>query len=156
MIRGATALIGAVAGALVLSSCSSASTAPADGDYRSFAAASSISALPVAEVIVSGTNVRMTVGDMVIDTTLVEGDDSFVVCPPEGLGTTWLAGDAVTVDGAVFEKPAFIADCGTTKPVRITLVDLASVSEESTPFPFGRWIEFCDVTDPDCPVVPVS
>jgi hypothetical protein len=32
----------------------------------------------------------------------------------------------------------------------VTVVDLASADGTIGPFPFTRWVEFCDTTDPDC------
>ncbi len=55
----------------------------------------------------------------------------------------------LSVDGVVFTRPALVGDCGQTTPVRVTLVDL-DATDTSLRFPFTRWAEFCDLTDPDC------
>jgi hypothetical protein len=36
------------------------------------------------------------------------------------------------------------------KPTRVTVIDLDSFDKAGGPFGFTRWVEFCNITDPDC------
>ena len=59
-----------------------------------------------------------------------------------------LTGGPVALAGTTFARPALFGDCGMTRPVRVTVVDLDSTTPTGT-FGFTRWVEFCDTKDPD-------
>ncbi len=121
----------------------------ADGDYRAFAIAAGGSA-PDASLAISGADVTVTAGDSVVSARIGSAAESYLVCPPNGEGKPVTLDQPVTIGADTFTRPALFGDCGETAPVRVTLVDLDSVTAGEGAPPFGRWIEFCDVTDPDC------
>jgi hypothetical protein len=134
----------------VLSGCSTGPADIADGEYRAIAVSQEISTVPRADVAVESGALTFTTPAGSTTVTQTPGKQEFVVCPPSTRGTPALIGSELDVDGTTFRMPAVIGDCGQTTPERITLVDLASIGDDSAPFPFTRWIEFCDTSDPDC------
>jgi len=141
----------AATGLGLLSACSSAPAAVDDGTYRAFAASGELGRTPEASVEVRDDRLTFTTPagpEFVADAS--RGTQDFVVCPPQGSGTPDPLSAPLTLDGVTFERPAVFGDCGQTTPARITVVDLESGAEGSGPFPFTRWIEFCDTADPDC------
>lgn len=56
----------------------------------------------------------------------------------------------MNVGDVAMARPAVFGDCGTTKPARLTIVDLDSASADAKPLAFTRWAEFCNGNDPDC------
>jgi hypothetical protein len=137
--------------AFLLGACSSRPADVVDGTYRAMAASGELAAAPDASLtVVNGQFTFTTPAGADIVATTSPGTDEFVVCPPDTEGTPDLLGGSLTLGDTTLAQPAVIGDCGHTKPVRITIVDLASVSADSVPFPFTRWIEFCDTADPDC------
>lgn len=153
--RGLYALVAVVAFAipaalLVLAACQPATGQLGNGTYRAFAASPGIEPLPDAQVSVSDETIRVTESGVTTTVSATAGTQEYVLCPPDGRGTPNVLGPALTIGGVSFERPALIPDCGVTTPKRITLVDESSVEDRGSPFPFARWIEFCDTTDPDC------
>lgn len=129
-----------------------ASPAPVqDGSYRLFATSESttIDAAGAPGLQIDAAAVRLTDGADTSTVTLGELTEQRVVCPPSGEGSPQSLDAPLRVDGVTFTRPALFGDCGQTTPVRVTLVDLGS-TDSSLKFPFTRWAEFCDVTDPDC------
>jgi hypothetical protein len=148
--RIAAALV--VVGAL-LTGCgeSSGPALVADGTYRLYAAASTPTAdqRGAAMLQIAGDEVELTDREFTATRVFNGVADEVLVCPPSGRGSPQLLGAPLAVDGVQFIRPALFGDCGLTTPVRGTLVDLDSV-DGTRQFPFARWAEFCDVTDPDC------
>lgn len=142
----------ATAGALLLAGCSSSGPADvASGDYRAFAASDAVGATPEATLSVSDSAFTFTPTDGArASATSSPGTAEFVLCPPDTTGTPTLLGPSLTIGTVTLQQPAVFGDCGQTTPKRITVVDLASASTDVGPFPFTRWIEFCDTADPDC------
>ena len=137
--------------AIPLTGCSGDPAAIANGTYRAMAASGELTTTPDATLTVDGGQfIFSTAGGVDIATTATPGTEQFVVCPPDATGKPDLLGPTVTVGGVAFAEPAVFGDCGQTKPERITVVDLASARVDGGPFPFTRWIEFCDTSDPDC------
>lgn len=136
----------------LLAACSSGPAEPGNGEYRAFAAAAGLPGAPGASVAISDGAAEVTADGATSRSALTERSLDQVLCPPDAKGSAWTLDAGIVIGGIAFEEPAIIGDCGTSAPVRITLVDLASGSESVRPFPFTRWIEFCDVSDPDCPV----
>lgn len=138
----------------MLSGCSGDSTAGgpepvADGSYRLLATSSTQEPQTDATLQVDGAQVVITQGSESVQGRL--GDpvrSQHILCPPDGQGSPRSLAAAVQVDGLQMRQPALFGDCGQTSPSRVTLVDLASTTDEA--FPFATWAEFCDSTDPDC------
>lgn len=152
-MRRTTMALGAAcsAAALLLSACSSGPAAVADGAYRAMAASSEIGAPPDTQLKVADKQFTFTTSDGAdIVASITAGTEQFVVCPPDTRGTPDLLGSSLVLGNATLEQPAVLGDCGQTTPARITIVDLASAGTDTAPFPFTRWIEFCDTADPDC------
>jgi hypothetical protein len=122
-----------------------------DGSYRLFATSesTSVDAAGASELLIDADTVSLTDGANTSTVVLGEPTDERVVCPPSGEGSPLSMDVPLSVDGVTFTRPALFGDCGQTTPVRVTLVDLES-TDTSLRFPFTRWAEFCDVTDPDC------
>ena len=76
------------------------------------------------------------------------GDTQYVLCPPGGRGSPQPLDIPIEDGGLTLEQPALFGDCGQVRPTRVTVVDLASTTDQA--FPFATWAEFCDTTDPDC------
>jgi hypothetical protein len=141
---------------VALGACSTGSTGasqgPAevpDGSFRLLATSSDQEPDPAATLQIAGDTVVLTQGSDTDTGALgqaVEGD--YVLCPPGGRGSPRPLDTPVEIGGVRLTSPAVFGDCGQTKPVRVTLVDLAATSD--TAFPFNRWAEFCDTKDPDC------
>lgn len=152
MRRSAIAVGGLpVTALLLLSACSSGPAAVADGTYRAMAASGELVAAPDVTLTVADAQFTFTTaGSADIVTTATPGAEQVVACPPDTTATPDLLGASLTLGNATLAQPAVFGDCGQTTPARITIVDLASAGPDSAPFPFTRWIEFCDTTDPDC------
>lgn len=122
-----------------------------DGSYRLFATSESatIDATGAPGLLIDADTVSLTDGADTSTVVLGEPTEQRVVCPPSGEGSPLSLDAALSVDGVTLTRPALFGDCGQTTPVRVTLVDLES-TDTSLRFPFTRWAEFCDVTDPDC------
>lgn len=138
----------------MLSGCSGNSTAGgpdpvADGSYRLLATSSTQDPQTDATLQVDGDQVVITQGSDSVEGPLGDPVRSpYVLCPPDGQGSPRPLDAAVQVDGLQMRQPALFGDCGQTSPGRVTLVDLASATDEA--FPFATWAEFCDSTDPGC------
>lgn len=151
MSKSTAAALGLV---VLLAGCSSDSPAgsPADvtdGSYTLFATSSSKAPDAAVSLTVAGDSVELTQGGDTVQATLGEaGDTKYTLCPPGGEGSPLPLDMPVEVGSVKLDQPALFGDCGQTKPVRVTLVDLAATNEQA--FPFATWIEFCDTTDPDC------
>jgi hypothetical protein len=148
-------LVVAVGSVLLLAACSSDSITAsgpgdlADGSYRLFAASSSGALRDQASLEIAGDKVVITQGADVVEATLDSATaDSYVLCPPGGAGNPRLLDALVTIGSLDLARPALFGDCAQTQPVRVTVVDLDSSTDNA--FPFTRWAEFCAVTDPDC------
>ena len=139
-------IVGVAAAALVLGACGSSSIVVEDGDYRSLA--SSESSTPEAIMVIDGSALTLTVDGTATRATIEGSGSSYVVCPPDTSAEVLPLDGAVTIGAISFARPGIFGDCGITTPVRVTIVDLDS--ESGGGFPFARWIEMCDVTDPDC------
>lgn len=77
----------------------------------------------------------------------------FLLCPPSGHGVGRTLREPLTIGGQDYQSPMIFGDCGTTRPARVTIVDLTSLEDpsEHSSMPFSRWIEFCRGGAPDCP-----
>jgi len=135
---------------LALAACQSGSANVASGDYRAFAASSEIGEVPPVTLTVDGTALTFGELDMLNARELGQGGEEVVVCPPDGRGVPASLGEPFSLGPTTFESPAIVGDCGAASPRRLTVIDLASADEAAGPFPFTRWVEFCDTTDPDC------
>lgn len=155
---GARPVVVAACLGLALAGCgSSGSTAggPAaltDGSYRILAA--SDGATPAATLDLTGVELTLTDAGATTRATIGGAAPEVVLCPPSGKGEPRRLDSSVTVGELRFEQPAIFGDCGQTKPLRVTLVDLKSSDGSQAPLPFARWVEFCASTDPDCPASP--
>ena len=76
------------------------------------------------------------------------GDTQYALCPLGGRGSPQPLDIPIEDGGLTLEQPALFGDCGQVRPTRVTVVDLASTTDQA--FPFATWAEFCDTTDPDC------
>lgn len=151
MLRPAATVAAVSLAGLLLAGCSSGPADVADGTYRAMAASGELAATPDASLTVHNGQFTFTpAGGDEIGATATPGTEQFVVCPPDTTGTPDLLGASLTLGGATLEQPAVFGDCGQTTPARITIVDLTSMSPDAAPFPFTRWIEFCNTTDLDC------
>ena len=120
-----------------------------DGTYRLLATSAGQDADPTVQLQISGDVVVLTQGpDSVQGTLRQAGSAEYVLCPPDGTGSPRPLGSPVEVAGVRLASPALFGDCGQTTPVRVTLVDLSTTTDQA--FPFQRWAEFCDTADPDC------
>ena len=135
---------------LAVAACQSGPADVASGDYRAFAASSEIGAVPPVTLTVDGTALTFGELDMLNARELGQGGEEVVVCPPDVRGVPASLGEPFSLGSTTFEDPAIVGDCGVTSPRRVTVVDLASADGSVAPFPFTRWVEFCDTTDPDC------
>ena len=98
---------------------------------------------------ITGDSVVLTQGSATVEGTLGQpGATEYVLCPPDGEGSPRPLDAPLDVGGVRLTSPALFGDCGQTKPVRVTLVDLDATTEAS--LPFQDWAEFCDTKDPDC------
>lgn len=138
------------AAVVLLAACGSGPAPAADGEYRALASSSEVGDVPPVMLGIDGSTLSFREGDVISKVTRTEGSASFVVCPPDGRGAPETLGQSLSLGSIAFDEPALIGDCGTAAPARVTVVDLASADEGVTPFPFTRWVEFCDTTDPDC------
>lgn len=134
-----------------MSGCSGPGPVPlADGSYRLYATSADTAAQPGADVEGVGDEKQLTDGQETVSRGLRgSGSDEVLVCPPSGRGAPQRLDGPVTVGGIAFISPALVGDCGRTRAVRVTLVDLDTV-DEGQQFPFTTWVEFCDVADADC------
>ena len=140
-------IVGVTAAALALGACSSSSIAVEDGDYRSLA--SSEFSTPEATMVIEESALTLTVDGTTTRATIEGSGSSYVVCPPDASAEVLPLDTAVMIGDISFARPGIFGDCGITTPVRVTIVDLDAETTTGG-FPFARWIEMCDVTDPDC------
>ena len=140
-------IVGVTAAALALGACGSSSIAVQDGEYRSLA--SSESSTPEATMVVDGSSLTLTVDGTATQATIGGSGSSYVVCPPDSSAEVRPLDTSMTVGAIAFARPGIFGDCGITTPVRVTIVDLDAETTTGG-FPFARWLEMCDVTDPDC------
>jgi hypothetical protein len=142
--------------ALLLAGCSGGSdgdsqgpAAVADGSYRLLATSTTQDPDATVSLQITGDSVVLTQGSETVEQTLGQPvGTEYVLCPPDGKGSPRSLGTPVEVGGVQLASPALFGDCGQTKPVRVTLVDLDETTEAA--FPFQDWAEFCDTKDPDC------
>jgi hypothetical protein len=122
-----------------------------DGAYRLFATSAQGGqvAAGAPELTIAVDRVTFTEGADTTTAAFGEATEPLVVCPPSGQGSPVSLDAPLSVDGVVFTRPALVGDCGQTTPVRVILVDL-DATDTDLGFPFTRWAEFCDLTDPDC------
>ncbi len=146
-MRPAAALAAAPV-ALVLAGCGSGPSDVADGSYRAYATSGTQSL--DADLTITGEQAIVTTGDAESTFAIGVPGDSFVLCPPDGSGQPRPLDGQLTFGTLTLDEPAVFGDCGTTSPLRVTLVDLASYDAANGPFPFMEWVEFCDLEDPDC------
>ncbi len=147
--RRGGAVVASLAVAL-LAGCQSGPAAVGDGSFRAFAAAPEVRALPAVMLTIDGSTLTLGEGVVLTSVESRDGDAEYVVCPPDGTGVPATMGDPLRLGTVTFEEPAVFGDCGTVSPRRVTIVDLASLDDAAGRFPFTRWVEFCDTTDPDC------
>ena len=156
-VRGAARSVGMGLGAvLLLAGCSGGSdgdsqgpAAVADGSYQLLATSASQERDATVSVEITGDSVVLAQGSSTVEGTLGQPvATEYVLCPPDGKGSPRPLGTPVEVGGVQLASPALFGDCGQTKPVRVTLVDLDATTEAA--FPFQNWAEFCDTKDPDC------
>ena len=140
-------IVGVTAAALALGACGSSSIGVQDGEYRSFA--SSESSTPEATMVIDGSSLTLTGDGTTTQATIADSGSSSVVCPPDSSAEVLPLDGAVTIGAISVARPGIFGDCGITTPVRVTIVDLDSETTTGG-FPFTRWFEMCDVTDPDC------
>jgi hypothetical protein len=141
---------------ILLAGCSGGSdgdsqgpAAIADGSYQLLATSTSPAPDATVSLQISGDSVVLTQASGTVEGTLGQpGATEYVLCPPDGKGSPRPLGTPVEVGGVQLASPALFGDCGQTKPVRVTLVDLETTTEDA--FPFQNWAEFCDTKDPDC------
>ena len=150
MSRRAILAAALTSAALALTACQSGPSAVASGDYRGYAASAEVGEVPPVTLTIDGSTLTFGENDVLTTAELGAGGDEYVVCPPSGSGYPALLGPPLSLGPVTFDSPAIIGDCGVTAPVRVTVVDLTSVDDEQGLFPFTRWVEFCDTTDPDC------
>jgi len=149
-----TSLVGRYAPAilvvsLVAAACGGTSGAEiSDGTYRAFAVAEG--EVPDAELSIDGQSLVLTGANGAIQMTLETDGESYAVCGTDRDDDVFAVGTAVTVGEVDYNRAGLFGDCGVTTPVRVTLVDLESYDEMLGVVPFARWVELCDVTDPDC------
>ena len=150
-------LVGALTGALMLvgvAGCSStddASDGPGpviDGSYTFLA--SSAGGTPSATLEVSGQELTLAEDTTTTNATVGAAAAEAVLCPPSGAGQPQPIDTPLTVGGISLAAPAIFGDCGQVTPRRVTLIDLDSYDEAGGPFGYKRWVEFCDIADPDC------
>jgi len=155
--RGRGRVLGAGLGlVLALGGCSGGSDGSArgpaalsDGTYRLLATSASQDPDPTVTLEIIGDTVELTQGTDSVQGALGQaGSGEYVLCPPDGTGSPRPLGSPVEVGEVRLANPALFGDCGTTTPVRVTLVDLSVTTDQV--FPFQNWAEFCDTTDPDC------
>ncbi len=153
--RGRVLRIG-LGAVLLLAGCSGGSdgdsqgpAAIVDGSYKLLATSTSQAPDATVSLQITGDSVVLTQGSGTVEGTLGQlGATEYVLCPPDGKGSPRPLGTPVEVDGVQLASPALFGDCGQTKPVRVTLVDLDATTD--APLPFQNWAEFCDTKDPDC------
>ena len=156
-MRGNLGILGIGLGAvLLLAGCSGGSdgdslgpAAVADGSYQLLATSASQEPDATVSLQITGDSVVLTQGSATVEGTLGQpGATEYVLCPPDGKGSPRPLDAPLDVGGVRLTSPALFGDCGQTKPVRVTLVDLDATTEAS--LPFQDWAEFCDTKDPDC------
>jgi hypothetical protein len=156
-VRGKAGILGIGLGAvLVLGGCSGGSdgdsqgpAAVADGSYRLLATSTSQDPDAIVSLQITGDSVVLMQGSDTLEGTLGQPvGTEYVLCPPDGKGPPRPLDAPLDVGGVRLTSPALFGDCGQTKPVRVTLVDLDETTEAS--LPFQDWAEFCDTKDPDC------
>jgi hypothetical protein len=150
--RGSQGLALAAAAVLALSACAASGPAEVEsGQYRLLATSNPSGGVPAdVSLIVDGDALTLVSGADKAHYTLGDAGEEFTLCPPSGSGTARPLDAPLTLGRLQLAQPAVFGDCGTTAPMRITVVDLASV-DEANRFPFARWAEFCDTVDPSCP-----
>ncbi len=145
----ATAIAG-VAAALFLTGCQSAPQGVPAGSYRLLADATTTSPGSPAELTVTANAVTLAADGTTASADLGAATSSYTLCPPSGTGTARQLSASLTINGTYYTHPAIYGDCGQTKPVRVTIIDLDSYNNDTTKLPFDRWAEFCNTADPDC------
>ena len=148
--RGLVAALSAGVLGLVLAGCQSGPQSVPDGTYRLFADASTTSPGAADGLTIASGTVTLTADGATSTAELGAASSEYLLCPPSGKGTARTLGSALTINGTDYTKPAIYGDCGQTKPVRVTIIDLDSYNDGATQLPFTRWAEFCDTSDPDC------
>lgn len=143
--------VGALTAALLLlAGCQASPQAVAPGEYNLFATSEMTSPAADARLAVKDQVVTIESGSNTWESTLGAPSQSVVLCPPSGPGAPATLGAPLTLGDLQLTRPAIFGDCGQTKPIRVTVVDLDSYNNGETRFPFTRWAEFCKTTDPDC------
>jgi hypothetical protein len=140
------------AGATLVGCAASGGPEPlADGTYRHYASSGTPTAdqRDAASLEIRGDEVEVTSGGLAVTRVMGGPTNEVLLCPPSGRGAPRSLGAPLVVAGVEFARPALFGDCALTTPVRVTVVDL-DTADDALQFPFVRWAEFCDVTDPDC------
>jgi hypothetical protein len=148
---GRLSALGLPVAAVLLAGCQSGPASVADGSYTSYAVGSGVGELPSTGLVIRGDTVTLTGPGLEASARVGAGSGEYILCPPDGKGTPLPVGQAITIGTLTLTRPAIFGDCGQTRPLRVTLVDLASADGQGGPFPFTRWVEFCDTSDADCP-----
>ncbi len=136
-----------------LAACGGGDAGPAavtDGTYSLMAvSAGGAPTSPRPSLTIAGNTVQISTSTGPVQATSTPTSTTYTLCPPNGKGAPLALSTPVTVNGTLYVRPALFGDCGVTKPVRVTLIDLDSTTSTSA-LPFSRWAEFCYTTDPDC------
>lgn len=135
--------------AVLLAGCQSGPQSVPPGEYRLYATSAGATSAQPLEATITGQGLTLTTPAEPMSFDFGAAADEFTLCPPSGKGRPTTLDAAMTVGDVQLARPAIFGDCGVTKPVRVTVVDLDSV-DTSAQFPFTRWVEFCNRTDPDC------
>jgi hypothetical protein len=148
MSRGIVLVTAGLIAALI-AGCSSSPDPITDGSYQPLAW-SELGALPTASLTITGDQATLVVEGVTTTATLGDSTSDYVLCPPDTTGPLRPLGSPITVGPLTLTQPAMFGDCGITSPERVTIVDLDAVDATASGFAFNRWVELCNVADPDC------
>lgn len=142
-------VVALIALGLFVTSCGGGGAAEiATGSYRAFAVAEG--AVPDLALAIDGAALTFTGAGDTTEATLGDPAGTYPVCGTDREDEVIGLDTPVTVGDAEYTNPGIFGDCGLTAPVRVTLVDLDSFEDGSGVVPFARWVELCDLSDPDC------
>jgi hypothetical protein len=122
---------------------------PSDGSYT-YLAASAGGGAASAALEINGTGITLTQETGTTTATIGDPAQEAILCPPSVKGRPLTITAPLTIGTVALTSPAIFGDCGLVKPTRVTVIDLDSFDKAGGPFGFTRWVEFCDITDPDC------
>ncbi|CAL8973783.1 hypothetical protein PROP_01252 [Propionicimonas sp. T2.31MG-18] len=135
---------------LALVGCQAGPQQVQPGSYRLYATSAGAT-------VPQGTSLDVATGTVALTspagrTDFVVGGDvpEAVLCPPSGNGKARTLDKAMAVGDLTLARPAIFGDCGSTRPVRVTVVDLDTRTGARNTIGFRSWAEFCRVGDADC------